>query len=52
VVETSADIGSEPEFTERTWNVIDNKALLFLEWGQTWNIYENKALISINPECS
>jgi hypothetical protein len=27
---------------KRSWNVIDNKALPFLELGESWNVYESK----------
>jgi hypothetical protein len=30
---------------KRSWNVFDNKALLFLESSQSWNVYENKKVI-------
>jgi len=37
--------------SERTWNVIDNKSLLFLEFTETWNVDENTGLTRINLEC-
>jgi hypothetical protein len=27
---------------KRSWNVIDNKALPFLELGESWNVCESK----------
>jgi len=35
-------LGRSLIFTERTWNVIDKKSLLYLESHQTWNVNENK----------
>jgi hypothetical protein len=32
----------EEKSSKQSWNVIDNKSLLFLEVAESWNVYENK----------
>ena len=41
---TPANFSPAPKkITKQSWNVDDNKALLFLESHQSWNVYENTA---------
>jgi hypothetical protein len=36
---------------KQSWNVYDNKSLLFLESPQSWNVYENKDGYAKKLEC-
>jgi hypothetical protein len=36
---------------KQSWNVHDNKSLLFLESPQSWNVYENKDSYAKKLEC-